>query len=203
MTLTTETSQKIPGFIVTSYGTWWPAPDATLESRNSGIYSAEYCKRRPENMPPNMNDVPWHENVSAEWRLQDVPIATRYEHQTIARARNWQSLDIKRPWTLFAFFLIAFSYGGLHCLAWNSTFPSFVQQSLWRITSVGVMSTGFLILVCSVLLNVVNYRLDRDLQHAFGNGTTAFPTTRWRILVFKGSRPILGIRLRYLLRRCR
>ena len=200
MTLTTETSQKIPGFLVakSAYGLWWPAPCVIPESSKSGICGAEMNRRRPEKMPPTIDNDPWHGIVPEQWTLQNYRDPVQHEYKTIARARNWQSVDIKRPWTLCFFVVITSTYGGLHCLAWNSMFPSFTQQFLWRITSIGVMSMGFLILVCCRLLEVVKYRCDCDLQYAFGR-RSIFDTPRWRILLFSSSRPVLGSRLRHLL----
>jgi hypothetical protein len=47
-----------------------------------------------------------------------------------------------------------FIYGGLHCLAWNAPFPSDVQATLWRISSVVVTSTGLLLAALIFLLVV-------------------------------------------------
>ena len=40
-------------------------------------------------------------------------------------------------------------FGGLHCLAWNFTYPTQTERTLWRIASlsIAVTPTGFMILI--------------------------------------------------------
>jgi hypothetical protein len=73
----------------------------------------------------------------------------------VRRAKNWPAFDLNKPCIQFLFVLVAFLYGGLHCLAWNSVFPSYVQQLLWRISSAIIMATGIPALVCYFSLEVV------------------------------------------------
>jgi hypothetical protein len=44
---------------------------------------------------------------------------------------------------------------GLHCLAWNSVFPSYVQQLLWPISSAIVIAAGIPALLSYFSLEVV------------------------------------------------
>jgi hypothetical protein len=41
---------------------------------------------------------------------------------------------------MFVFFIEGFSgmvFGGIHCLGWNALFPRHVEQTLWRVASIG------------------------------------------------------------------
>ena len=47
-----------------------------------------------------------------------------------------------RPWgaavLVFGTAMIGGTFGAIHCLAWNSTFPSHVEQTLWRVSALVV-----------------------------------------------------------------
>ncbi|KAK3317250.1 hypothetical protein B0T19DRAFT_434545 [Cercophora scortea] len=76
------------------------------------------------------------------------------------RAENFPPFDIHKPWVQFLFVVVAFLYGGFHALgAWSSTFPSYAQQVLWRVSSCVVMGAGVPVVVCYFLLGVVEVRV--------------------------------------------
>lgn len=64
-----------------------------------------------------------------------------------ARIRNLPRMkDPLNQWPLYVVFaMIGFAYGGLHCLAWDATFPTVLEALLWRVSSATVASTGVLI----------------------------------------------------------
>ncbi|KAF9455578.1 hypothetical protein BDZ94DRAFT_1277893 [Collybia nuda] len=54
----------------------------------------------------------------------------------------------------FAIFL-AMSFGAIHCIAWNSSFPTMMERALWRITSVTVTVVPFIFFLdAAFMLNV-------------------------------------------------
>lgn len=63
------------------------------------------------------------------------------------RIRNFPRFTgIRKQWPLYVGLALAgFIYGGLHCLAWNAPFPSGLEATLWRISSVTITSTGALV----------------------------------------------------------
>ena len=64
------------------------------------------------------------------------------------RIRNFPIFDgIREGLALYVGLAITgFVYGGLHCLAWNAPFATGAETLLWRISSVGIMSTFVLVL---------------------------------------------------------
>ncbi|PMD14720.1 hypothetical protein NA56DRAFT_536156, partial [Hyaloscypha hepaticicola] len=58
------------------------------------------------------------------------------------------------PWIQFLFLFVAFIYGGLHSLAWNTMFPSQTQRLLWQISSSIIMGAGVPALICYFLSEV-------------------------------------------------
>ena len=200
MTLTTKNEQQIPGFFVSvmwdTEGRWWPAPGVLSESNKWGFYRADPCFLELGNSSSNLNHISLPNTISARRRLV-LRSNFRYKHETIKRSRNWQHMDLGRPWTMVFFFVITFAYGGFHCLAWNSSFPSFIQQLLWRITSVGVASTGLVLLVCNRLSGIYIFRGSDNLHGAFGG--ISIRTIGWRILAFTALKPIFGTWTRNIL----
>ncbi|KAG2121882.1 hypothetical protein DEU56DRAFT_91310 [Suillus clintonianus] len=52
------------------------------------------------------------------------------------------SLGARNKWILvFAGILIATTFGGIHCIAWFFTFPTNLEQVLWRISAVAITCT--------------------------------------------------------------
>ncbi|KAE9373026.1 hypothetical protein N431DRAFT_455826 [Stipitochalara longipes BDJ] len=107
-------------------GAWWP-----ISGRNT------------TRLVPRLEKVTYTttDAKTRHWHLQNT-LDDRCLHLSssgVTRAVNRPSFDIKKPVSLVLFSLIAFLYGGAHCLAWNSGFPSQVEKSLWRSSSVVVM----------------------------------------------------------------
>ena len=48
-------------------------------------------------------------------------------------------------------FFVPTLFGGLHCLAWNFTFPSSIERYLWRVSSVSSASTSVISMLWAVL----------------------------------------------------
>jgi hypothetical protein len=125
-----------------SSGCWWPHP-------NNGL--PKHCYRF---------EVPFRKNG---WQLIPGQLSRRSPlGGFVRRAENWPAFNLKKPWIQFLFVLVAFLYGGLHCLAWNSVFPSYVKQLLWRISSVIIMAAGIPALACYFLLEKVAFRFPSD-----------------------------------------
>jgi hypothetical protein len=103
------------------------------------------------------------------------------------RVPNWPSLDLRKPWILLLFFLVAFLYGGLHSLAWNALFPSLTQQLLWQISSSIIMGAGVPALICYFLAGEIS----SGRTDIFG----PIYAYRWRVYTFQLSKPILNYRL--------
>ena len=118
-----------PGYLVQSFangddrGVWWPQPQHRATGPVTWFATAYWVEGRH-----------W-----LGWRLGP-------SMRVIGRAENWPSFSIQKPWIQLLFLLVACLYGGLHCLAWNSTFPSHIQQLLWRISSLKIMASGFPVL---------------------------------------------------------
>jgi hypothetical protein len=93
-----------------------------------------------------------------KWEVVPLGFSGISQARSVRRAKNRPAFDLNKPWIQFLFLLVAFLYGGLHCLAWNSVFPFYVQQLLWRISSVIIMAAGIPALVCYLLLEVVEFR---------------------------------------------
>jgi len=75
----------------------------------------------------------------------------------VDRAPNWpQFRGFRQDWLIYlGFSLVGLIYGALHCAAWNAPFPSRLESLLWRVSSVAVSATGFLLflLYCYELSN--------------------------------------------------
>jgi hypothetical protein len=108
-----------------------------------------------ENLPPvfstEFETANFRDN---NWSLE---YAWNGKGRLMRRSKNWPSFDIKKPLIQLLFLFVAFLYGGLHCFAWNSTFPSHVQQLLWRISSLMIMAAGVPLLLCYFLLEEVHF----------------------------------------------
>jgi hypothetical protein len=56
--------------------------------------------------------------------------------------------ESKSYWTLMiAEILIAMIFGGIHCIAWSFSFPTHVEQILWRVSSIAIISIPFFFLM--------------------------------------------------------
>jgi len=73
------------------------------------------------------------------------------------RVPDWpQFRGFRQDWLIYlGFSLVGLIYGALHCAAWNAPFPSRLEALLWRVSSVAVSATGFLLflLYCYELFN--------------------------------------------------
>ncbi|CAD0084502.1 unnamed protein product [Aureobasidium vineae] len=86
----------------------------------------------------------------------------------VRRSRNWPSMDIQPgnlPWTLLiALNVSSIMYGGLHALAWNADFVNTVQQKLWRLASLFVMTfvpaSTFVLLIENLLTVGGEYKFE-------------------------------------------
>jgi hypothetical protein len=61
-----------------------------------------------------------------------------------------------------ALIMAGLAYDGLHLAAWNAYFPHPVEQILWRIAGVAVAASGFICIVCLLLVGFLEY-IDRAL----------------------------------------
>ena len=52
-------------------------------------------------------------------------------------------LELSIHWGLFILAVLSFLYGGVHALSWNSHFPSYVEQMLWRASAITIAGGGF------------------------------------------------------------
>ena len=59
----------------------------------------------------------------------------------VPRIRNWPRFESLGFWHYFGFSSAALVYGGLHALAWSSSFRTPREQLLWQISSCTVMGT--------------------------------------------------------------
>jgi hypothetical protein len=84
-------------------------------------------------------------------------------------------------------------FGGIHCLGWNSLFPRHVEQTLWRVASIGA-TVGMLavFLICfglAALLDLVFRLSESDGTSESGgiSGIRECKNAHWRkIVVFLG-----------------
>jgi hypothetical protein len=51
--------------------------------------------------------------------------------------------------------LIAMVFGGIHCIAWSFSFPTHVEQVLWRASSITIISVPFSFVVLGVVLDLL------------------------------------------------
>ncbi|KAG2062735.1 hypothetical protein BDR04DRAFT_961458, partial [Suillus decipiens] len=52
--------------------------------------------------------------------------------------------------------LMATIFGGIHCMAWFFTFPTYLEQVLWRISAAAITCTPWLGVLTSLFLIVPN-----------------------------------------------
>jgi hypothetical protein len=65
--------------------------------------------------------------------LREKRVPTFYAGRIIESTRSWYAL-------LVAEILIAMIFGGIHCIAWSFSFPTHVEQILWRACSIAITS---------------------------------------------------------------
>jgi hypothetical protein len=95
-----------------SSGIWWPHSNNNLPKHRHRLEDA-YRGSRGNN-----------------WEVVPAGFLGFYLLNFIRRAKDWPAFDYNKLWTQFLFVFVAFFYGGLHCLAWNSVFPSYVADIL-------------------------------------------------------------------------
>lgn len=66
----------------------------------------------------------------------DIPSGATHVPTFYATNVSWSNLD--RHFIYFALPLISIVFGGLHCIAWNFTFPTPIEQTLWRVSSASI-----------------------------------------------------------------
>jgi hypothetical protein len=52
--------------------------------------------------------------------------------------------------------IVAMVFGGIHCIAWSFSFPTRIEQILWRVSSIATVSTPFLILVLALVFDLLD-----------------------------------------------
>jgi hypothetical protein len=168
---TTYHGLLIPGR-VPNYGSWLPYPNRNTPSCISYCYGV------------------YRESSTDSWKVYDGSFEAGHEKVRTTRIPNWPKFDIEKPWIQLLFILVAFLYGGLHSLAWNSLFPSQKEQLLWRISTT-IMGAGVPALICYLLS-----------QRTSNPKLTFIPhyAPRWRIYAYRLSKPILNQRLACILR---
>ena len=200
MSATIGGGEKILGYMVqisADNGVWWLAPAESSKPKYQELWVTYWrtfdtyiLPRHEENLAYCMIDL-----IEVRILPSLTPGGECMASHTMARAEEWPSFNMEKSLTLIHFLLMAFVYGGLHCLAWNSHFPLSIQQSLWRIASVGVMSAGLSILISSLLEQLVSY----DLRDAFPGEDGQVVIPRWRVVLFSAFRPVLGNAFKHLL----
>ncbi|KZP34023.1 hypothetical protein FIBSPDRAFT_943096 [Athelia psychrophila] len=61
----------------------------------------------------------------------------------------------------FIALLIALIFGAVHCIAWSFTFPSHVEQHLWRISSTAIVAVPFIFIILIGLLAFESKRFSK------------------------------------------
>jgi hypothetical protein len=69
--------------------------------------------------------------------------------------------------------VVAMVSGGIHCLAWSFSFPTHVEQTIWRASSIAIISIPFLVLVFAVFLKLFDFEIPDIL---FGLLAIGFPS---------------------------
>jgi hypothetical protein len=72
--------------------------------------------------------------------LQEKRVPTFYAGKIDVASKSYLTL-------ILAEILIAMVFGGIHCIAWSFSFPTHVEQILWRASSIAIISIPFLLVV--------------------------------------------------------
>jgi hypothetical protein len=56
----------------------------------------------------------------------------------------------------FAEGIIAMIFGGIHCTAWSFSFPTHVEQTLWRVSSIAITAIPISCLMTTVLISLIS-----------------------------------------------
>jgi hypothetical protein len=72
--------------------------------------------------------------------LREERVPTFYAGRTPVDIKSWYTL-------LLAEILVAMIFGGIHCIAWSFSFPTHVEQILWRVSSIATISIPICFLV--------------------------------------------------------
>ena len=89
--------------------------------------------------PSEMHATSNGKDAESQWPVPGLPLAIR----TRMGAYIWDVItdgnSLKRSWRGF-FLIICFSiisgiFGAVHCIAWNSVFPSHVYRTIWRVSA--------------------------------------------------------------------
>ena len=119
---------------------------STADTKTPGTYEV---KPKPKPKPKQESDKSIH--AEEEGETSDAPI--RGDKARAAAASHyvpgWAAAIV--PLTLFGIF--ACGFGALHCLAWNSLFPTWKEQLAWRICSVTTTAAPFVLFCVLVSLN--------------------------------------------------
>ncbi len=90
------------------------------------------------------------DTTDASVRLYGSPIPN-----DTGASRDFEEDD---PWyNLLGLVLGSLIFGGIHCAAWNFTFPSTIERRLWRITSLYCVVYMFLFLFIFLVFGTINW----------------------------------------------
>lgn len=91
----------------------------------------------------------WQHSWQLLWRL---------EGSVKVRRRNFRfSHPLRDATSLMGIIIAGLSYGGLHIIAWAAPFASSAEMYLWRISSLAIAVSGFVVLGTKLLADACDY----------------------------------------------
>jgi len=112
------------------YWCWWNKP------LSLGFPVDTYVKRREEEVPSRVHVMEIESQRSASRRK--LPIRVRFG----AFAYTFRGKTVMIMYVFFS--VLSGIFGAIHCLAWNSTFPTWIEKTIWRVSASVITAIPFL-----------------------------------------------------------
>ena len=142
------------------------SPKVPLDTASEDSPPIQPCLRKEEDRSNNASH-------SLEHSPPDGPRALDRSEEVQSRASSLsESLDRVGTISELLFALAGGVFGGVHCLAWNSTFPTPKERLAWRVCSVAITALPIIVMPSILVIEIVLAR--RKEKAVIGYGLLAF-----------------------------
>ena len=142
------------------YGFWWHRPLSVM---------------RPVQVFGGLSDTPSGGGVKFDWMMYlfNVIDGTQDAATNLSETKHVPIFYAGRPsnpqrvLASVMALAVAMIFGTIHCMAWSSPFPSFIEQCLWRISSIAILGEPGILalrLLLETLIDLINKTVYEILQ---------------------------------------